>query len=68
MGERSHGTGAQSTPKTTHHLPSAGGENMLVALIPTTLNNLAGMGLVLLYPGIMYNTHVIVNIEVKQRT
>ena len=41
---------------------------MLVALIPTTLNNLAGMGLVLLYPGIMYNTHVIVNIEVKQRT
>ena len=49
-------------------LPATGGEYMLIPLVPATETNLPCMGLVLLYPRIVDNPHILVHVKLKQRS
>eukprot|EP00958_Prasinococcus_capsulatus_P016337 scaffold1803_cov320-Prasinococcus_capsulatus_cf.AAC.7 len=58
---------AAVVPPLAPHLPAAGGEDVLVLLVPVPLHNLAGVRLVLLLGGVAAQAHVLVHVEVVQR-
>ena len=53
--------------KTETHLPPRCREDVLIALVPTTLDDLAGVRLVLLLRGVGEQPHVVVDVEVEER-
>ena len=53
--------------KTETHLPPRCREDVLIALVPTTLDDLAGVRLVLFLGGVGEQPYVVVHVEVEQR-
>lgn len=48
--------------------PPARREDVLVAVVPTPLDNFAGVTFVLFHSGVANHTHVVVDVEVEERT